>query len=485
MGVGEQAANGVKWQVTAGFLHKAISFGTTIILARILGPSNYGIFAFAISVIGAFGLFKSLGIESALIQRKDEFDKAANTAFFIIPVLGIFLYLLLYIAAPFISKFMNDEGLASVLRVLGVIFVLWSLSRVPLSILERGMKFAAISIAEIAGAVSFSIVAIALAKTGSGVWSLVYGYLINTLIFTLIIWFFCKWMPNFTFSGKIALELFHFGKFIFLGSVLWFLKMNLDNMLVGKVLGIEKLGLYAVAFNISNFISDYFGNKVYRVTYPAYSKLQNDPGALRSAYLRVIKHIAVIATPFCFGVLILGGQFLHVAYGEKWMGAAAVIKMLAFAGLFNAVTTSNEAILLAQGKSKISFWIYFIQVASFLIFVKPAAHLFGLFGVGIVVSGASFFAMLFSFYRVSQGLSLNFKQVYLSFRPSLACSVLMGISLLIAQGLLAMNGGTAKFAAPHISFILLFAFAIASYVFSIYRTDAILFRDLRKIAFSK
>jgi O-antigen/teichoic acid export membrane protein len=260
--------------------------------------------------------------------------------------------------------------------------------------------------------------------------------------------------------------------------------MNLDNMLVGKILGFAKLGLYAVAFNISNFISDYFGNKVYRVTYPAYSKLQNDLEALRSAYLKVIKHIAIIATPFCFGILVLGGQFLRVAYGEKWLGAAGVMKMLAFAGLFNAITTSNEAILLAQGKSKISFWIYFVQVALFLIFIKPAAHLFDLYGIGIVVSGASFFAMFFSFYRVSQGLSLNFKQVYLSFRPSLVCSLLMSLILVIAQGLLAMSGGIAGSASPHTSFILLFVLAIVSYAFLIYKTDAMLFSGVKKMAFS-
>ena len=92
MSIRQQATSGVKWQVGAGFLCKAISFGTTIILARILGPSNYGLFALAFTVIGAFGLFKSLGIESALIQRKNEIIKAANTAFFIIPALGLILY---------------------------------------------------------------------------------------------------------------------------------------------------------------------------------------------------------------------------------------------------------------------------------------------------------------------------------------------------------------------------------------------------------
>ena len=144
-----------------------------------------------------------------------------------------------------------------------------------------------------------------------------------------------------------------------------FFKMNLDNMLVGKFLGVAKLGLYAVAFNVSNFISDYFGSKIYRVMYPAYSKLQNDLEGLKSAYLKLVKHIFLISVPFCFGVILLGGQFLRCAYGEKWLGAFSVMKILAFAGLFNVILTSNEAILVAQGKSKISFWLYFIQVTFF------------------------------------------------------------------------------------------------------------------------
>jgi len=483
MGIKQQTASSVKWQVGAGFLHKAITFGTTIILARILGPSNYGLFALAFVVIGSFGIFKSLGIESALIQRKNEIIKAANTAFFIIPVLGLILYLLLYVTAPSIARFMNNKELIGVLRALGVIFVLWSFSRVPLSLLEKEMKFAKISIAEIAGAVLFSVVAITLARAGGGVWSLVYGHLINTLMYALMIWFFCKWIPDFTFSRTIALELFHFGKFIFLGALLWFLKMNLDNMLVGKLLGVAKLGLYAVAFNVSNFISDYFGNKVYRVMYPAYSKLQNDSEGLKSAYLNVVKHISLISVPFCFGVILLGGQFLRFAYGEKWIGAFTVMKILAFAGLFNVILTSNEAILLAQGKSKISFWLYFIQVAIFLIFIKPAGRLFDLNGVGMVVTGASFLAMLFSFFWVSKALSLNFKQIYRSFRPSLVCSLYMSLSLIAARSLLAVNT-ISKFVTFKISFILLSVFAISGYAFLIHKIDPALFKDIKNMTSS-
>ena len=217
--------------------------------------------------------------------------------------------------------------------------------------------------------------------------------------------------------------------------------------------------------------------------YPAYSKLQNDLEGLKSAYLKLVKHIFLISVPFCFGVILLGGQFLRCAYGEKWLGAFSVMKILAFAGLFNVILTSNEAILVAQGKSKISFWLYFIQVTFFLIFIKPAGRLFDLNGVGMIVTGASFFAMLLSFFWVSKALSLNLKEIYRSFQPSLVCSLLISVSLIIAQSLLGMNS-VSKFVTFKISFILLSVFAITGYAFLIHKIDPTLFTDIKKITSS-
>jgi O-antigen/teichoic acid export membrane protein len=474
-------SQGIKWQVGVSFLQKIISFVTTIIIARILGPSNYGLFALAFVVIGAFGLFKSLGFELALIQRKNEIEKAADTAFFIIPSLGFLLYAVLFFSAPLIAHYLNSNELIGVLRVLGIIFVLWSFSRVPLSLLEKEMKFNLVSISEISGTIFFSVTAILLAKKGFGVWSLVYGYLMSTVIFVFMIWFLSGWRPNFNFNMKIAAELFNFGKFIFLGNVIWFLKMNLDNVLVGKFLGISMLGLYAVAFNISNFISDYFGGKVYRVTYPAYSRLQNNENEMKSAYLKVIKHIAMIAVPFTFGVFMLGDGFLKFAYGEKWLGAGQVLKILTLGGLFNTLATCNEAILLSQGKSKICFWVYSIQVVTFFIFIKPAAHSLGLQGVGAVVAGASCLATLFSFFYISKLLSLKFWQAFDSTKTSLICSFLMCAVIIPLNYVISIYFNALSF---RINFIVLFSCFLFGYVFLTHRIDPQFFKETKKIIFS-
>ena len=141
MSLKHKVFHGAIWLSGAAFARKIISFATTIVLARILEPTVFGLYALAFVVIDGFGLFKSMGIDSALIQRKDKVDVAAHTAFFIIPSFGIVIYLVLLLCSPVIAYFMESQELAAVICALGLVFVISSFQRVPLVLLERNMKF--------------------------------------------------------------------------------------------------------------------------------------------------------------------------------------------------------------------------------------------------------------------------------------------------------------------------------------------------------
>ena len=271
MSLKKQTVSSLKWQIGANVLQKIITFGATIILARLLGPSAFGLFALTMVIVSSFELFKSLGIDSALIRKADNFEDAANTAFVIIPLLGILLYIVLNFSAPIIAKFLNNRELLPIIRVLGIVFVISCFSKVPQASLERDMHFKKISIAEFTSSIIFSVSAVVFAFLNFRVWSLVYAYIIKMFVYMAMIWIYAQWRPKLFFNKTLALEMFNFGKFVFLASAVWFIKMNLDNFLVGKLLGLTMLGLYAIAFNIANFGADYFGNKVYKVIYPAYS----------------------------------------------------------------------------------------------------------------------------------------------------------------------------------------------------------------------
>lgn len=432
----KQTVSGIKWLVISGFIQKIISLCTTIILARLLGPSVFGLFALAFIAIDTLGLFKSIGFDSALIQRKENIEKAANTAFFIIPLLGIGLYLILSLSAPIIGKFLNNQDVANIIRALGIIFVISCLGKVPYALLEKNMQFNKISIIEISTTIVYSATAIIFTVLRWGVWSLVIAYVIKSLNQNILAFIFSKWRPRFEFDKKIALEMFHFGKFLFLGGVVWFLKMNLDNILVGKLLGVKALGLYAIAFNIANFSADYFGGKVHRVSYSTYSKIQNNPEELRSVSLKIFKYVSFIALPIGLGLFVLGGDFLRALYGEKWIEAISVLKILTFSGIFNALYISIGAIFLGCGNSKFGFLVSLLQVAIFISFIVPIANLYGINGVAIIVTIASFLAFLMTMFFVKRILSLTLKQIYLSLKSAVISSISMILSIFFLRNII-------------------------------------------------
>ncbi|MBU2541266.1 MAG: lipopolysaccharide biosynthesis protein [Candidatus Omnitrophica bacterium] len=476
----KQTVNGIKWLVGLSFISRIISLGTTIVLARILNPATFGLFSLAFIAIDTLGLFKSMGFDSALIRRKDDVEKAANTAFFIIPVLGVSIYLILAISAPVIGKFLNNQEVVGVVRALGVIFIISCFGNVPRALLEKSMQFKNISKIEISTGIIYSITAIILAISGVGIWSLVFAYVLKTFCQNIMFWVFSKWHPRLEFDRKIAFEMFHFGKFLFLGGVVWFLKMNLDNLLVGKLLGVAALGLYAIAFNLANFARDYFGGKVQRVIFPAYSKLQGNLDDLKRASFKVFKHVSLIALPFGVGLIFLAEELLSFVYGQKWIGAISVLKILAVAGVFNSLSSGLGGVFLACGKPKIVFWITAMQVTIFLIFIVPMAKLFGINGVGIVVGASSFIAFIVSLSFQMKILNFGLKQVYLNLKPALISSLIMALSLILIK----------NFIMPYnllisLRFLILFSFAIAVYVYSLHRIERNFIIEMKKLVLSQ
>jgi len=271
MNLKQKTIRSFKWLFLAKISQKALSFITFVILARILEPSVFGLFALAFVVIDGLGMFQSLGIDSALIQRKDKIEKAADTAFFIFPVVGIILFLVLYFFAPFASIMLKEPSLTPVIRVLGLFYIIKCFSRVPSTLYVKNLDFKTKTLIEITADLFYSITAVILAINKFGVFSLVYAYLLKQVIILIGFWRFCPWRPRLEFDWHIAKELIHFGKFIFGASLIWFLVGNLDRAIIGRLLGTAMLGYYALAFNIANLTSTHLTRLISQVMFCCWS----------------------------------------------------------------------------------------------------------------------------------------------------------------------------------------------------------------------
>lgn len=476
----ERTLSGIKWVFLSSFSQRAISFVTTIILARLLMPADFGLFALAFVMIDGLTLFKSLGFDSALLRRKEEVAEAADTAFILIPLFGLILFALLFLFAPYGASLFGNPEVTPIVRTLAVIFIFNCLTQVPSVLIQKRLDFWQKAAPEITASVVFSAVAVTLAFLGFGVFSLVYAYLCKTALYMVMIWTFAKWRPRFRFSLRIAREMSHFGKFVFFGSLLTFIRNNFDNVVVGKVMGVSALGFYALSLSVASVLSQYVIGRMHGVLFSVYSKIQDDKATLQRAFLKSFKMISFLAFPFALLLATTAPTFLKVIYGDKWLPAAPVLRILAFAGLLRVLSGIMSPVFLAKGKSRFDFIVDAVQAGLFFLLVIPAALLGGLVGVGGVVLISSFVGFFVSVFRVRQILHLSARQFMNPLRPALFGSLLM---LVIFGSLSALRALLGHFSAPvsTAGFIGMLALSGLFYLFFIFFADRDVRLEVRRI----
>lgn len=429
----------VKWSTYNEIIFKISSMVVTIFLARMLDKADFGLYALAFVVIDGLGLFKSMGFDKALIQRKTDIDKAANTAFIVIPSLGIVLYLVLLLIIPFVSDFYPEaHGLGDVLRALGLFFIIFTISKVPMALLEKEIRFDVLAKLEMSSQIFYSVIALTLAFCGMGVWSLVIAYLSMNIIRCVLYWKNVSWRPRFEFDKEIALEMFHFGKYIFLGSIIWFVLSSFDKIVIPKILDISTLALYAIAMNLAEIPSSFLGAKVSHVLFPTYSKLQGNVYDLTMAFTRVFKLIFMVCAPISVGLLLVGGDFLVMAYGDKWAGAVPILQILSLYGLTNAMGYAKGPILLSLNKPKLTFQLSALRAAAIFLFVIPMGKFFGVCGIAWVVLFTSVALFFIGFVFINKFLHLSKEQIKNMIQSTLIAVAVMSTGILIIQKIAAV-----------------------------------------------
>ncbi|MBI4355940.1 MAG: lipopolysaccharide biosynthesis protein [Candidatus Omnitrophica bacterium] len=424
--------SGIAWVLVASGSQKVLGIATTIVLARLLSPGDFGLFALAFVLIDGFGLFKSLGVDLALIRQQERVDEAADTAFCLLPFIGLSLSALLYVAAPWAAVLLRHPEVAPLVRALSAIFVFSCLAQVPNILMQKRLWFWKRGLAETVATISYAAAAIGLAVAGCGVWSLVYAYLLKTAVHLAMVWSFAGWRPRLQFRWELAVQMLRYGKYILGGSLLMFVKNNVDNVIVGALLGTTALGYYALAFNLSTFTSAHVTGRMFGVLFPAFSQLQDDDAALCRAFLKALKLIALISVPFGLALVVLAPMVLQTIYGSQWLAASEVLRLLAVGGMLKALGGSQSPVLLAKGRARVDFWVNVAHVGSFLVFIVPLTRLWGLRGAGYVVLLSGGVSFLVGMWRVRRVLPVSWSAIATAMRPALIGSVLM---LAVFEGL--------------------------------------------------
>ena len=327
--IAQKTARGFIWNFSAYFLGKLVVLITTSILARVLVKSDFGLVAVAVVAINYLSVLKDLGLGVALIQRKGNVQEAADTVFTINLVIGLVLSTLVIPLAPFVATYFRDPQVVPVLRWMGLSFIINALGSVHTNWLVRDLDYRRKLVPELGGALIKGAISIAMAYLGYGVWSLVFGQIAGAVVSVVLVWIILPWRPRLTLDRNVAGSLMKFGVSVTLIDIITQITDNLDYVIVGRFFGLVPLSIYTLAYRLPEMLL--IGNLwvMGGVVFPAFSSIQDRPEELRRGFLASVRFVELIAVPICLGLLIAADPIVRVVFGDQWLEAIPVLRVLA------------------------------------------------------------------------------------------------------------------------------------------------------------
>jgi O-antigen/teichoic acid export membrane protein len=427
-----QTVSSVKWSTLSQAVRQGAQLLTTVILARLLPPSDFGLLGMAMVVIGFIEIFKDLGTTAAIVHKKEISEVLLSSVFWVNVGFGLLAMIILFFAAPLGGLYYREPGVVAILRVLSLSFFISSLSILQQALLQRSLVFQSLAKVEITAVICGSVAGIGLAWCGAGVWSLVFQSLIIVSVTTIFLWFSSSWRPQWIFHWNEVKSISNFSLNLVGFSIFNYFTRNADYLLIGRYLGTQNLGYYTLAYRILLFPVQNISAVMGRVMYPVLSIFQDDHQRFASAYLKMTAFIALISFPIMAGVSSLARPFILTVFGNDWLPVVPLIIILAPIGLIQSIGATVGLIYQAKGRTD---WMFRWGVVSGTLVVL--AFLVGLRWGILGIAMAYFIISLILFYP---SFSIPFRLVNLEFASLLKSimisffnSILMLIILLIFQ----------------------------------------------------
>lgn len=406
--INKQIAKGAAWMVAFKMVDKCIGLVSTIVLARMLQPEDFGLVAMSMVLLSALNLLISFGFEVQLIQNRnagrDQFDTAWTFTVIFSCACGLALALL---AAP-ASQFYREPRLEAIIFALAFGFALEGFSNIGTVAFRREMQFDREFKFLLGKRMSSLLVTIPLALWLQNYWALVIGQLSSTVLSVALSYYMSTYRPRFSLKSK--LELFHTSKWLVINNLFGFLQNRSAPFLLARLSGAPSVGVFSIGMEISTLPSNELVAPINRAAFPGYAKAAHDMDKLRDTFLKVIASIALVAIPAGVGVAVVADLFVPAVLGWKWLDAIPLIQLLAVFGVIKALQTNIPYVYLALGMAKRSTIIGSIQVVIYLAALYPAISGWGAMGAAWASLGTAIVMIPVNQAMVAQCLGLGYTQ---------------------------------------------------------------------------
>ncbi|MDY0143631.1 MAG: lipopolysaccharide biosynthesis protein [Bacteroidales bacterium] len=461
-----------------------LQLGSTMILARILSPQDYGINAMAVTISGFASMFSSLGLSTATVQRADINHEQVSTLFWINAAIGLLLTLIVAAISPAAAWFYQTPEMLWVMLSLSVTFTISGLSVQHSALLTRQMKFYSLAKISVLSSLAGIVVAIIAGYYGFGYWALVFNSLTNSIVGTFGFWIACKWIPGKPSRSAGVGSMIKFGSDLVGFNVINYFARNLDNVLIGRYHGSGALGLYSKAYQLLMMPITNLRNPMTSVAMPALSRMQNDPEQYLNYYMKFVSILSFLSMPLVVFMGVCSDKIISLLLGPQWLGASELFKILAFVAFIQPVVSTQGLVMITTGKSRRYFVLGVIGATitsiSFVLGLPWGAK-----GVAIAFVISTFLKIFPMLYAAFKDTPVQIKHFLLSIYKPFTASLIVGIACYVI-----INFDLLSAYQDVIILIITFSFSILIYLISIIiisggPKDLIEYYNFMRLAFGK
>jgi lipopolysaccharide exporter len=421
------------WMLTLRITVRGLGIVRIFVLARILTPDDYGLVAIALLIIEMANQLTATGFNTALIQKKGDIEGYLDIVWTMLVIRGLLLGILIFVTAPLVASLFDAPTATPIIQAMGTVLVLRGLVNSGVVYFDKELEIHKRFIWQMSSTIAEIIVSITTALILHNAWAIVFGAIVGSFIYVILSFFVHPYRPRLKYDYQKAKELFGFGIWVLFNAVALFVFLRADSIFVGRLLGVTALGLYTMAITIGRPIADEVGAIGDSVTFPVYSKLQDNHIKLCQAFSVSIEAVALISFPLAVTIFLLASDFVPLLLGNQWISAIPAMRIVVVSAAIYTLQSTGGQLLLAVGKPRLRFLMLLTTVFIMVALLVPLTKQFGLTGAATAVLVGNGGGLLFLTWALRTTLGLKIKDLARLLISPLFISLIMGITLVFIK----------------------------------------------------
>lgn len=429
----QKTVNSVAWSFIGSLAGRLIQFIITMVLARILSPSDYGLIGMLGFFMGIAGTFIDSGFSSALIQYKERTDKDYNTVFYINLGMSLLMYLILYICAPLIADFYQQPLLSSIVKIYCLTLIIGSLGVINSIRMTIELKYKLKNKIAIISAIISGVVGIVCAYCGMGVWCLIIQQIVSSSIASILVMYYERWFPKLIFSVDSFKRLFGYGSKLLGSNIIHTAYSEMYPLVIGKQFSAADLAFVSRAKGMNDIAGDTISGILASVAFPVLTRIQDDNDQLLRVYGRYLQISIFLIAPIVLFLSGIAKPLILLLLTEKWAPSILLMQILAVNQITGAVTKINLNLLYVKGRSDLVFKLEVIK-KSIAFAILICSVLIG--NLIVYCCGMTFYTLIAVYLNTiytKKILNYGFKKQFIEIWPYIWRSILVMVIALVSS----------------------------------------------------